>query len=164
VGVPVSPRDVFVPGGGPAGSTITGLLAERGWDVVIADKERHPRLHIGESLLPSNLLLLDRLGVREQVDRIGLIKYGAEFTSPPHGPPVTLEFRNACDKVFSHACEVRRSVFDHILFTNSIARGVRAFKCVYYLNNRTHPWRSFKARCGHRRAIKHRQDESPAYA
>lgn len=47
------------------------LLAERGWKVVIAEKERHPRFHIGESLWPLNLPLLDRLGVREQVERIG---------------------------------------------------------------------------------------------
>jgi len=50
--------------------------------VVIAEKESHSRFHIGESLLPLNLPLLDRLGVREQVDRTGLIKYGAEFTTP----------------------------------------------------------------------------------
>ena len=123
--VPVSPRDVFVLGGDPARSTIAALLAERGWDVVIAEKERHPRFQIGESLLPLNLPLLDRLGVREQVDRIGLIKCGAEFTSPRHGAPVILEFRNACDKAFPYAYEVRRSVFDHILFTNCITRGAR---------------------------------------
>jgi len=164
VEVPVSPRDVFVLGGDPARSTIAALLAERGWDVVIAEKERHPRFQIGESLLPLNLPLLDRLGVRDQVDRIGLIKCGAEFTSPQHGAPVTLEFRNACDKTFPRAYEVRRSVFDHILFTNCIARGVRAFKCVYYLNNLAHPWRSFKAWRGRKRAISDRQDESPAHA
>jgi len=114
--------DVFILGGGPAGSTIAALLAERGWDVVIAEKERHPRFHIGESLLPLNLPLLDRLGVREQVERIGLIKHGAEFTTP------------------------------------------RAFKCVYYLNNLAHPWRSFKAWRGRKRAIRNLQDESPAHA
>jgi flavin-dependent dehydrogenase len=128
VEAPVSSCDVFVLGGGPAGATIAALLAERGWDVLIAEKERHPRFHIGESLLPLNLPLLDRLGVREQVERIGLIKYGAEFTSPQHGAPVTLEFRNACDEAFPYAYEVRRSVFDHILFTNCVARGARAFE------------------------------------
>src|SRR5882672_12090304 len=81
--------DVFVVGGGPAGSTITALLAERGWNVVIAEKERHPRFHIGESLLPLNLPLLDRLGVREQVDKIGMLKYGAEFVSPYHKKRIT---------------------------------------------------------------------------
>jgi len=120
--------DVFVLGGGPAGSTIAALLAERGWNVVIAEKERHPRFHIGESLLPMNLPMLDKLGVRVQVERIGLIKYGAEFTSPQHGAPVTLNFCNAWDKAFPHSYEVRRSVFDHILFSNCIARGVHAFE------------------------------------
>jgi len=120
--------DVFVLGGGPAGSTIAALLAERGWNVVIADKERHPRFHIGESLLPMNLPMLDRLGVREQVERIGLIKYGAEFTSPQHEAPVTLNFCNAWDKAFPHSYQVRRSVFDLILFSNCITRGAHAFE------------------------------------
>jgi len=120
--------DVFVLGGGPAGSTIAALLAERGWNVVIAERERHPRFHIGESLLPMNLPMLDRLGVREQVERIGLIKYGAEFSSPQHGAPVTLNFCNAWDKAFPYSYEVRRSVFDQILFSNCIARGAHAFE------------------------------------
>ena len=60
---PVATCDVFVLGGGPAGSTIATLLAQRGWQVVVAEKEHHPRFHIGESLLPLNLPLFERLGV-----------------------------------------------------------------------------------------------------
>src|SRR5512146_2997381 len=56
--------DVLVIGGGPAGATISALLAERGHRVVVVEKDRHPRFHIGESLLPLNLPLFDRLGVR----------------------------------------------------------------------------------------------------
>jgi 2-polyprenyl-6-methoxyphenol hydroxylase-like FAD-dependent oxidoreductase len=74
--------DIFVLGGGPAGSTIAALLAERGWDVVIVEKECHPRFHIGESLLPLNMPMLERLGVYDEVKRIGMPKYGAEFNSP----------------------------------------------------------------------------------
>lgn len=81
--------DVFVLGGGPAGSTISALLAQRGSNVVLVDKERHPRFHIGESLLPLNMPLLHELGVYEEVKCIGMPKYGAEFNSPEHGPPVT---------------------------------------------------------------------------
>ena len=62
--------DVFILGGGPAGSTAAGLLAERGWKTVVVDKERHPRFHIGESMLPMSTPLFERLGVREQVEKI----------------------------------------------------------------------------------------------
>src|SRR5690606_40278530 len=48
----VSDTDVLVIGGGPAGSTIATLLARRGWRVTQLEKDRHPRFHIGESLLP----------------------------------------------------------------------------------------------------------------
>src|SRR4249920_402103 len=76
--------DVLVLGGGPAGSTAAALLTQRGWDVVIVEKERHPRFHIGESLLPLNLPLFERLGVAGEIERIGMPKYGAEFVSQWH--------------------------------------------------------------------------------
>jgi flavin-dependent dehydrogenase len=125
---PNSSCDVFVLGGGPAGSTIAALLAERGWNVVIVDKERHPRFHIGESLLPLNIPLLERLGVYDQVKRIGMPKYGAEFNSPEHGPPVTFDFSKAWDKTYPSAFEVRRSEYDEILFRNAARKGARTIE------------------------------------
>jgi flavin-dependent dehydrogenase len=120
--------DVFVIGGGPAGSTAAALLAERGWDVVVAEKDRHPRFHIGESLLPLNIELFDRLGVLGQVEKIGIYKYGAELNSPQHEQSVTLDFSGAWDKRFPHAFQVRRSDLDQLLFDNCIARGARAMQ------------------------------------
>jgi flavin-dependent dehydrogenase len=120
--------DVFVIGGGPAGATIATLLAERGWDVVLAEKDRHPRFHIGESLLPMNVPLFERLGVRERVERIAMMKYAAELNSPQHEAPVTLAFAQAWDKSFPYAYQVRRSELDQILFDNCVARGVRALE------------------------------------
>src|SRR5260370_16988058 len=73
--------DVLVVGGGPAGSTISALLAEKGWRVTLLEKERHPRFHIGESLLPHNLPIFERLGVREQVHAIGMKKPAPDFNS-----------------------------------------------------------------------------------
>ncbi len=71
--------DVLVIGGGPAGTTAATLLARKGWKVTLLEKARHPRFHIGESLLPMNLPILERLGVLEQVRAIGVHKLGADF-------------------------------------------------------------------------------------
>lgn len=72
--------DALVIGGGPAGTTIATLLKEKGWRITLLEQDHHPRFHIGESLLPMNLPILQRLGVLEAVRNIGMIKYAAEFT------------------------------------------------------------------------------------
>jgi len=115
--------DVLVIGGGPAGSTAAALLAQRGERVVLVEKEKHPRFHIGESLLPLNLPLIEQLGVGEEIRRIGMVKYGAQFVSPHHRKAVEFEFANAWDKNFPYAYQVRRSEFDHILLKNAAAKG-----------------------------------------
>ena len=120
--------DVLVVGGGPAGSTISALLAERGCDVVMLEKARHPRFHIGESLLPANGKLFDRLGVRAEVERIGMPKYGVEFVSPDHAERSFVEFADAWDKSMPYAWQVRRSEFDEILFRNAAAKGARTLE------------------------------------
>ena len=71
--------DVLVIGGGPAGSTVAPMLARKGYRVVLLEKARHPRFHIGESLLPANMPLLEKLGVADEVRAIGMEKWGAEF-------------------------------------------------------------------------------------
>jgi flavin-dependent dehydrogenase len=117
--------DVLVIGGGPAGSTAAALLAERGTDVVLLEKDRHPRFHIGESLLPRNLRILDRLGVLAQVAEIGVHKPGAEIVSDDTGKCVAFPFALSRVKGDDHAYQVRRSEFDQILFDNARARGAR---------------------------------------
>jgi flavin-dependent dehydrogenase len=120
--------DVFVVGGGPAGATAAALLAERGHRVILAEKDRHPRFHIGESLLPQNLPLFDRLGIREQVEHTSMRKYGIEFFSPYHGKSVTYDFAGALDKRFPYSFQVRRSTFDHILLKNAAAKGAEVIE------------------------------------
>jgi 2-polyprenyl-6-methoxyphenol hydroxylase-like FAD-dependent oxidoreductase len=111
--------DVLVIGGGPAGATIAALLARQGRRVVMLEKSHHPRFHIGESLLPANGPLFDRLGVRSEVEAMGLSKWGVEFVSPDFAHHSFFEFADAWDKSKPGAWQVRRSEFDAMLFRHA---------------------------------------------
>ena len=116
--------DVLVVGGGPAGSTMATLLAETGRSVVLVEKERHPRWHIGESLLPANGELFDRLGVRAEVEAMGMPKWGVEFVSPDHAHQGRVEFAEAWNgAAMPYAWQVRRSELDEALFRNAARKG-----------------------------------------
>lgn len=115
--------DVLVIGGGPAGSTVAALLAGQGWHVQVLDKDRHPRFHIGESLLPANVPLFERLGVADEIRAIGMYKAGAEFVSPHHEHTQTFFFADAWDKTMPHAYQVKRAEFDAVLLANAARKG-----------------------------------------
>ncbi|MEP7154789.1 MAG: NAD(P)/FAD-dependent oxidoreductase [Betaproteobacteria bacterium] len=120
--------EVFVIGCGPAGSTISATLARKGRDVAVVDKDTHPRFHIGESLLPLNMPILQELGVWEELNRIGIRKDAAEFESHAKGKTVEFMFAEAFDKRWPHAFQVRRSEFDHMLLQNAAEKGARVFE------------------------------------
>ncbi|MEO5671282.1 MAG: NAD(P)/FAD-dependent oxidoreductase [Ramlibacter sp.] len=128
---PLTPRtcDVLVIGGGPGGSTAAALLATRGLRVALLEKARHPRFHIGESLLPANLPLFDQLGVADKVKAISMQKFGAEFVSPWHEEPsATIHFDEAWNKDMPYSYQVRRSEFDEILLRNAQAKGAEVIE------------------------------------
>ena len=117
--------DVLVIGGGPAGSTAATLLARHGWQVTLLEKEAHPRFHIGESLLPMNMPILERLGVLEQVRAIGVLKLGADFPGDS-GEYNVFRFGHALAPKAEFAFHVKREEFDQLLFEHARGEGVDA--------------------------------------
>ena len=120
--------DVLIIGGGPAGSTAATLLAERGHQVTLLEKARHPRFHIGESLLPANLPLFERLGVADEMRAIGMQKCGAEFVSESLGRSEIFEFKDAYDPRPPYAYQVRRAEFDEILIRRASRAGAQVIE------------------------------------
>ncbi len=115
--------DVLVIGGGPAGCTVATLLARRGWTVIGLEKEHHPRFHIGESLLPMNLPIFERLGVMEKVRAIGKYKAGADFEADNERGYNTFDFCRALGSSPPHSFEVYRQDFDQMLFEHAREEG-----------------------------------------
>ncbi len=116
--------DVVVIGGGPGGSTAATLLARRGYRVIALEKAHHPRFHIGESLLPMNLPIFERLGVLEQVRALGVFKPGADFEADNERGYNTYAFARAIGQSPPHAYQVWRQDFDKMLYDH--ARGCGA--------------------------------------
>ena len=116
--------DVLIIGGGPAGTTTASYLAKLGWQVVLLEKDSHPRFHIGESLLPHTLPILDELGVLKEVSEIGMPKYGVEFCCQEISQTRKLYFADALDKRHPLAFQVKRAEFDEILFQHCQKQGV----------------------------------------
>lgn len=121
--------DVVVIGGGPAGSTLSTLVAMQGHRVLLLEKERFPRYQIGESLLPSTVHGVCRLtGVADELAAAGFPrKNGGTFRWGATPEPWTFAFahsRQLAEPV-SHAYQVERSKFDEILLNNARRNGVR---------------------------------------
>src|SRR5579862_23669 len=116
--------DVAVIGGGPAGSTAAILLARRGYKVIALEKAHHPRFHIGESLLPMNLPVFERLGVLDKVRAMGVFKPGADFEADNERGYNTYQFSRALGRSPPHAFQVWRQDFDRMLYEH--ARGCGA--------------------------------------
>jgi flavin-dependent dehydrogenase len=122
--------DVLVIGGGPAGSTVATMLARHGWRVTLVEKDRHPRFHIGESLLPMNVPIFERLGVLDQVRAIGVKKMGADFPAPNRRGYNVFRFARTLTPGSGHAFQVRRAELDELLFRHAAASGVTVMEGV----------------------------------
>jgi flavin-dependent dehydrogenase len=118
--------DVAVIGGGPAGSTAATLLAKRGYKVIALEKAHHPRFHIGESLLPMNLPVFERLGVLDKVRALGIFKPGADFEADNERGYNTYAFARAIGNSPPHAYQVWRQDFDKMLYDHARESGADA--------------------------------------
>ncbi|MGH8190048.1 MAG: NAD(P)/FAD-dependent oxidoreductase [Rhodanobacteraceae bacterium] len=121
--------DVLVVGGGPGGSTISTLLAQRGWHVVMLERDRHPRFHIGESLLPANIPIFEEIGALEKLRAVGRLKLGADFPRDD-GSYYTFRFDRALGHTPPYAFQVKREEMDRMLFEHARERGVDAREAV----------------------------------
>jgi len=112
--------DVIVIGGGPSGSTAATVLAQAGKRVLVLEKEKFPRFHIGESLLPYNRSIFDDLGVWEKLSTAGFQKKrGAQFWMGDATRHNRLDFSKGSFTEFPDSIQVERSKFDQILLNHS---------------------------------------------
>ncbi|TDU72798.1 flavin-dependent dehydrogenase [Prosthecobacter fusiformis] len=119
-------HDAIVIGGGPAGSSSSAILAEGGHRVLLLEREKFPRYHIGESLIPFTYFPLKRLGLVDRMKQSHFVrKYSVCFV-PPHGrTSQPFYFFNRYDRdTVAETWQVLRSEFDQILLDNARDKGV----------------------------------------
>ena len=112
-------HDVIIAGGGPAGSSTASYLRMRGRNVLLLEREKFPRFHLGESLLPFGNDLYKELGIFDEIDRRYIHKPGARFLHEESGISFTYYFDTAIEGGRPYAYQVPRADFDKLLLDNS---------------------------------------------
>ncbi len=117
--------DVAVIGGGPGGASAATALARRGRRVLLLERDRFPRFHIGESQLPWMNGVLEALGAREAVARAGFVeKWGASFWEVDGSPAAYVDFTEAVETPVPQTFQVPRAEFDEVLLRHAERSGV----------------------------------------
>jgi FADH2-dependent halogenase len=112
--------DVIIIGGGPAGSSAACTLRKAGRKVLVLEKEKFPRFHIGESLLPYNRPIFDELGVWSKIQAAGfMVKRGAQFWMGDGSLHTRLNFSKGSFTEFPESIQVERAKFDDILLRHA---------------------------------------------
>jgi flavin-dependent dehydrogenase len=126
-----SQPDVVVIGGGPAGSTVSTLVAQRGYRVQLYERERFPRFHIGESLIPETYWVLQRLGMLDKMQKSPFVKkHSVQFVNSNGKQSAPFYFWDNKPHECSQTWQVVRSEFDLMMLNNAREYGVKAHEGV----------------------------------
>lgn len=121
--------DTIVIGAGPAGSTAAALLAGQGLRVLVLEREKFPRYHIGESLLPFTCYPLKRLGLLDKMRQSAFVKkYSVQFVSPSGKASQPFYFSTRYSPDVAQTWQVLRSEFDQMLMDNARAQGAQVLE------------------------------------
>ena len=121
--------DTIIIGAGPAGSAAAALLAEKGLRVAVLEREKFPRYHIGESLLPFTCYPLQRLGLLDRMRQSEFVKkYSVQFVSPSGKASQPFYFSTRYEPGVAQTWQVLRSEFDLMLMENARAKGAHVLE------------------------------------
>jgi flavin-dependent dehydrogenase len=127
--------DVVVIGGGPAGSTVSALIAQQGHRVELFERERFPRFHIGESLIPETYWVLKRLGMLPKMQQSRFVKkHSVQFVNADGKLSAPFYFFDNKPHECSQTWQVVRSEFDQMMLQNAREHGVHAHEGVRVLD------------------------------
>jgi flavin-dependent dehydrogenase len=125
VGAAAERVEVAVIGGGPAGATAAAVAAQRGRQVALFERERFPRFHVGESLIPETFGVFERLGMVDALRGSRFVeKHSVQFVNERGVLSEPFYFADHRPHESSQTWQVRRSEFDEMMLRNAARLGV----------------------------------------